>query len=71
MRECGKNKHETHPNQAPLQLTDIPDGTFEKLQVDFMGPYQPSTAHPYRYALHNPHSGHLEQILADYPDGEG
>ena len=58
--QCGKNKHETHPNQAPLQLTDIPDGTFEKLQVDFMGPYQSSTAHPYRYALQ------IQDILSRY-----
>ena len=58
--QCGKNKHETHPGQAPLQLTDIPDGTFEKLQVDFLGPYQPSTAHPYRYALQ------IQDILSRY-----
>ena len=49
--QCGKNKHETHPNRAPLQLTDIPDQTMDKLQVDFLGPFQHSTAHSYRYAL--------------------
>ena len=32
--QCGKNKHENHPNVAPLQLMDIPDCAFDKLQVD-------------------------------------
>ena len=48
---CGKNKHVNHPNLAPLQLTDIPERVFDRLQVDFLGPFPPSTAHPYRYAL--------------------
>lgn len=48
---CGKNKHVTNPNRAPLQIMDIPLKAFEKLQIDFMGPYQASTAHPYRYTL--------------------
>ena len=48
---CGKNKHMTHPNVAPLQIMDIPDVVFDKLQVDFLGPFPVSTAHDYRYAL--------------------
>ena len=58
--QCGKNKHETHPNRAPLQLTDVPDRTFEKLQVDFLGPFQGSSAHLYRYALQ------IQDILSRY-----
>ena len=49
--QCGKNKHETHPNKAPLQVMDIPEKAFDKLQVDFLGPFQASPAHTYRYAL--------------------
>ena len=57
---CGKNKHVNHPNVAPLQLTDIPDMVFDKLQVDFLGPFPPSTAHDYRYALQ------IQDILSRY-----
>ena len=57
---CGKNKHVTHPNTAPLQMTDIPDETGQKLQVDFLGPFQASTAHKYRYALQ------VQDILSRY-----
>ena len=57
---CGKNKHVTNPNKAPLQIMDIPLKAFEKLQVDFMGPYQESTAHPFRYTLQ------VQDILSRY-----
>ena len=58
--QCGKNKHETHPNRAPLQITDVPERTFEKLQVDFLGPFPVSSAHLYRYALQ------IQDILSRY-----
>ena len=57
---CGKNKHMTHPNVAPLQVMDIPEGVFDKLQVDFLGPFPVSTAHDYRYALQ------IQDILSRY-----
>ena len=58
--QCGKNKHETHPNVAPLQLMDIPVKVFDKLQIDFLGPFQSTTAHDYRYALQ------IQDILSCY-----
>lgn len=57
---CGKNKHVNHPNLAPLQLTDIPERVFDKIQVDFLGPFPVSTAHEYRYALQ------IQDILSRY-----
>lgn len=60
--QCGKNKHENHPNVAPLQLMDIPDCAFDKLQVDFLGPFPQSTAHGYRYALQ------IQDILSRFLD---
>ncbi len=58
--QCGKNKHETHPNVAPLQIMDIPDKVFDKLQVDFLGPFPTTTAHEYLYALQ------IQDILSRY-----
>ena len=57
---CGKNKHETHPNVAPLQIMDIPDTVFDKVQIDFLGPFPGSTAHDYLYALQ------IQDILSRY-----
>ena len=37
-----------------------PDESLDKLQVDFLGPFQPSTAHEYRYALQ------IQDILRRY-----
>ena len=58
--QCGKNKFVNHPNVAPLQLTDIPDQILDRLQVDFLGPFSPSTAHDYLYALQ------IQDILSRY-----
>ena len=58
--QSGKNKHDTHSNQAPVQLTDVPDESLDKLLVDFLGPFQPSTAHENKYALH------VQDILSWY-----
>ena len=49
-----------HPNLAPLQLTDIPERVFDKLKVDFLGPFTISTAHEYLYALQ------IQDILSRY-----
>ena len=57
---CGKNKHETHPNVAPLQLMDIPEAVFDKIQLDFAGPFPWSSAHEYRYALQ------IQDVLSRY-----
>jgi transposase InsO family protein len=57
---CGKNKYVTHPNVAPLQETDVPDQVFDKIQVDFLGPFPQSTAHDYIYALQ------IQDILSRY-----
>ena len=37
-----------------------PDESLDKLQVDFLGPFQPSTAHENKYALH------VQDILSWY-----
>ena len=58
--QCGKNKFVNHPNVAPLQLTDIPNQILDRLQVDFLGPFTPSTAHEYLYALQ------IQDILSRY-----
>ena len=57
---CGKNKHITNPNVAPLQVMDMPEKVFDKLQVDFLGPFPHSTAHEYIYALQ------IQDILSRY-----
>jgi transposase InsO family protein len=57
---CGKNKYVTHPNVAPLQMTDVPDHVFDKIQVDFLGPFPESAVHSYTYALQ------IQDILSRY-----
>lgn len=49
--ECGRNKHSTHPNVAPFQITDLPTQTNEKIQMDFAGPFPRARGHEYRYIL--------------------
>lgn len=49
--ECQLNKRPKHPNRAPLQQTDIPKEPLEKIQIDFVGPFQQSVEGGYRYVL--------------------
>lgn len=49
--ECGRNKHSTHPNVAPFQITDLPMKTNEKIQMDFAGPFPRASTHEHRYIL--------------------
>ena len=49
--QCGVNKHSTHANVAPFQMTDIPNRVVEHLQLDFCGPFPAANTHPFRYAL--------------------
>ena len=48
---CGVNKLPKRPGRAPLQHTDIPDRPLARLQVDFVGPFPRTDAHPFRYVL--------------------
>ena len=48
---CGRNKHWNHSTRPPLQRTDIPDKPLDKLQVDFLGPFQQAYTHDFRYVL--------------------
>ena len=57
---CGKNKHSTSKGQAPIQDTDVPVRSLDKIQVDFVGPFGVSTAHEYRYALQ------VQDVLSRY-----
>ena len=49
--QCGVNKHSTHANVAPFQMTDIPNRVVEHLQLDLCGPFRVANTHPFRYAL--------------------
>jgi transposase InsO family protein len=57
---CGKNKHSTSKGEAPIQETDVPVKSLDKIQVDFVGPFGVSTAHDYRYALQ------VQDVLSRY-----
>lgn len=48
---CAPNKLPKKPGLAPVQFTDIPDRPLAKLQVDFVGPFPQTDAHPFRYVL--------------------
>lgn len=48
---CGQNKLPKNPGRAPLQHTEIPSRPLAKLQVDFVGPFPQTDAHPFRYVL--------------------
>ena len=37
--KCQLHKRSRFGNKAELQETDVPDGVFEKIQIDFIGPY--------------------------------
>ena len=57
---CGRNKHNTHPNVAPFQDTDIPVKPFQQIQIDFLGPFPVAESHPYRYVYE------IQDILSRY-----
>ena len=48
---CARNKHSTRPNIAPFQETDLPLGTMNHIQFDFLGPFPAAQSHPFRYVL--------------------
>ena len=49
--ECGRNKHENHPNTAPRDKTSIPGQPLEEVMIDFVGSFQPAKSHLFRYIL--------------------
>ena len=57
---CGKNKHMNHPNKAPMQETTIPSAPLDRIQVDFLGPFQMARSHNFRYALQ------IQDVLSRY-----
>ena len=57
---CGQNKLPTKPGRAPLQRTSVPNRPLAKLQVDFVGPFPQTDAHPFRYVLQ------IQDVLSRY-----
>ena len=57
---CGRNKHVNHPNKAPMQETAIPKSPLDRIQVDFLGPFQMARSHNFRYALQ------IQDVLSRY-----
>ena len=49
--ECGRHKRTKHPGRAPLCETEVPEKPFQKVQVDFCGPFPESRNHSFRYFL--------------------
>jgi transposase InsO family protein len=49
--ECGLNKHVNNPNKAPVVKTSIPGKPLDEMMLDFIGPFQAASSHPFRYVL--------------------
>ena len=45
------NKHSNKSNKAPVQMTEIPETPFQKIQVDFAGPFGQAQTYSFRYVL--------------------
>ena len=50
-KECQMHKRPKHPGKSPRQKTDIPHQPFDKVQIDFCGPFPPSVNEGYKYVL--------------------
>ena len=48
---CQRHKRPKHPDKAELQKTGIPAAPLARIQVDFVGPFQPSVPDQFRYIL--------------------
>ena len=48
---CQRHKRPKHQDKAELERTEVPESPFNKIQVDYVGPFQPSVPHRYRYVL--------------------
>ena len=48
---CQRHKRPKHPDRAQLEETDIPSAPLARIQIDFVGPFQPSVPDQFRYVL--------------------
>ena len=48
---CQRHKRTKNPESARLQKTEVPKSPLSQIQIDFMGPFQPSVPEKFRYVL--------------------
>ena len=48
---CQRHKRRKQPDKAPLEKPPVPQAPLSRIQIDFVGPFQPSVPDKYRYVL--------------------
>ena len=48
---CQRHKRTKNPESTRLQKTEVPKSPLSQIQIDFMGPFQPSVPEKFRYVL--------------------
>ena len=48
---CQRHERRKQPDKAPLEKPLVPQAPLSRIQIDFVGPFQPSVPDKYRYVL--------------------